>query len=111
MEDVGVSRKRIMVEEIRGLVSGKSEEQAEKLLKEKYGSVPDFWFDPLERSSVLGQDPAVTIIEGHINNFELSYGGENRLGESARGIGDLRNVAGQGMPGEEKWRLQAKPGK
>jgi hypothetical protein len=93
---------------IEEFVRGKTEDEAEKALVKKYGSIPDVWFDPLQRAKLLEQDPAITVIEGHLNNFENSYGGEDSLGKSARGIGDLRNIAGQGMPGEEAWREQAK---
>ena len=96
-------------------LKGKNEKQALKWFRENgMNEAPDWWFDPIKRMEMLGQDlngfTADSIIDGHLSQFDLAYGDEDHLGSRARAVGDLRNVDGQGLCGEEAWRKQIREG-
>lgn len=87
---------------LKAAMSGMSETQAEDFMIKSYGRIPDFWNDPLKRSELLSQDMSKTVVEAHLDQFELAYGSQSRHGSRARAIGDLRNVDGEGMPQAKK---------
>lgn len=60
----------------------------------------DAWLDPLFRQEITG---IPFDIDAHMNDGELKYGGEDKLGKDAQRIWWKRNIEGQGHPGEKDY--------
>ncbi len=88
-------------------LKGLTEAQAEEHMLASWGVIPDDWNNPLFRDEVIGT-PGNAELEAHMNFGEQAYGGASRLGDEARGVWDLRNIAGQGHPAEGGWRAGKK---
>lgn len=62
--------------------------------------------DTTERAGGNPKLSASHITDAHLDMFELSYGGEDRLGDDARVIGYQQNIERQGFEGERRFRTK-----
>lgn len=60
----------------------------------------DRWLDPLFRQEITG---IPFDIDAHMNDGELKYSGEDKLGQDAKKVWWKRNIEGQGHPEENNY--------